>query len=287
MARSLRIEYEGALYHVTSRGNAGEDIFLEDSDRATFLEVLDHVVGRYGWVCHAYCLMTNHYHLLIETPRPNLSKGMRQLNGVYTQAFNRRHGRTGHVLEGRFKAILVEKENHLLELARYVVLNPVRAGMVRSARDWPWSSYRATGGEARVSRFLTVTWVLSQFAEDPERATREYRRFVKEGRGVEVWDELRHGILLGKDEFVEALRPLLTDQAALRKTPRRKRLPGRPSLATLFAGVKDKRKRDERIHRAVRSHEYTLKEVGDFLGLYYSTISMIAKRVDEARRRQK
>jgi len=99
MARPLRIEFEGAVYHVTSRGNAGQDIFLEASDRAGFLEVLDHVVGRYGWVCHAYCLMTNHYHLLIETPRPNLSKGMRQLNGVYTQALNRRHGRAGHVLE--------------------------------------------------------------------------------------------------------------------------------------------------------------------------------------------
>ena len=180
----------------------------------------------------------------------------------------------------------MEKESHLLELARYVVLNPVWAGMVRSARDWPWSSYRATAGEAHVPGFLTVAWVLSQFARDAERATREYRRFVKEGLGVEVWHELRHGILLGKDEFVEALRPLLTDQAALRKTPRRKRPAGRPSLAALFAGVQDKHKRDERIHRAVRSHEYTLKEVGEYLGLCSSTISMIAKRVDEAQRRQ-
>ena len=123
MTRPLRIEYEGAVYHVTSRGNARASIFTDDDDRTFFIEILSKVVTRSDWICHAYCLMTNHYHLLIETPSPNLSRGMQLLNGIYTQKFNRQHKRSGHVFQGRFKAILVEKESHLLELARYVVLN--------------------------------------------------------------------------------------------------------------------------------------------------------------------
>ncbi|MDY7075923.1 MAG: transposase, partial [Chloroflexota bacterium] len=133
MARPLRIEFAGALYHVTSRGDAQEDIYRGDDDRLRFLDVVGEIGDRFGWVVHAYCLMDNHYHLLVETPNANLSKAMRQLNGVYTQAFNRSHGRVGHVFQGRYKAILVQKETYLLELARYIVLNPVRARMVRAA----------------------------------------------------------------------------------------------------------------------------------------------------------
>src|SRR4030042_5793823 len=129
MARPLRIEFPGAVYHVTSRGNARQTIFIDDEDRGGFLDLLSIVVERFNWICHAYCLMGNHYHLLIETPDGNLSKGMRELNGIYTQHFNRRHGRVGHVFQGRFKAILVEKDSYLLELCRYIVLNPVRAGI--------------------------------------------------------------------------------------------------------------------------------------------------------------
>ena len=148
MSRPLRIEYAGALYHVTARGDNKADIYLDDGDREQFLVTLEEVCRRFNWVLHTYCLMDNHYHLLIETPESNLSLGMRQLNGVYTQRFNRKHGRVGHVFQGRFKSILVQKESYLLELARYIVLNPVRARMVRSAKNWPWSSYQATIGEA-------------------------------------------------------------------------------------------------------------------------------------------
>lgn len=148
MSRPLRLEYAGALYHITSRGDRREAIYEDDNDRNAFISVLEGVCDTYNWVCHAYCLMSNHYHLLIETPDANLSKGMRQLNGLYTQTYNRTHGRVGHVFQGRYKAILVEKENYLLELSRYIVLNPVRAGIVRSVRDWPveqLSSHYRTG----------------------------------------------------------------------------------------------------------------------------------------------
>lgn len=131
-----------------------EAIFEDDEDRRVFLSTLAEVVERFHWICHAYCLMTNHYHLVVETPDANLSKGMRQLNGVYTQASNRRHGRVGHLFQGRFKGILVDKEGYLLELTRYVVLNPVRAGMVAQPGQWSWSSYRAMVGEEASPEWL-------------------------------------------------------------------------------------------------------------------------------------
>jgi len=281
MARPLRLEYENAVYHITSRGNVRASIFLDKDDRARFLDTLADVVDRYGWICHAYCLMTNHYHLLIETPNADLSHGMQLLNGVYTQWFNRRHDRVGHLLQGRFKAILVEKESYLLELVRYVVLNPVRAKMVRSVRDWPWSSYRATAGQTEVPEFLAVDWVLSQFDSDRERAVRAYRRFIRQGRGINVWDELRAGALLGSDGFVDQLRPLLKEKPLDPEYRKRERFAARPSLEELFADVTDKATRNERIYQAVRIHHYTLREVGDHVGLLYSTISVIAKRVHE------
>ncbi len=144
MSRPLRLIYAGALYHITARGNRREAIFIDDQDRALFNSLLEEVVARFGWRIHAWCQMTNHYHLLVETPQANLPQGMRQLNGNYANAFNRSHHREGHVFQGRYKAILVQRNTHLLELSRHVVLNPVRAGMVSTAGEWQWSSYRQT-----------------------------------------------------------------------------------------------------------------------------------------------
>ena len=193
MSRPLRLEFIGALYHVTSRGDRREEIYDTDQDRESFLAILGEVCERYNWVCHAYCLMSNHYHLLIETPDANLSKGMRQLNGVYTQTYNRANDKAGHVFQGRYKAILVEKEAYLLELSRYIVLNPVRAKMVRSAKDWRWSSYRATVGQSPTPSWLTTDWVLSAFGRIKKKAIQNYRTFVSEGRGQpSPWYDLRH-----------------------------------------------------------------------------------------------
>ena len=157
MARPLRIEFSGAIYHVTSRGNARCAIYEDDEDRRAFLSALDRVMVRFHWICHAYCLMDNHYHLLIETPEGNLSQGMRQLNGVYTQGFNRRHNRVGHLFQGRFKAIVVDRDSYLLELCRYIVLNPVRAGEVSRPEEYRWSSYRATAGLSPGAGFLALS----------------------------------------------------------------------------------------------------------------------------------
>lgn len=283
MARPLRLEYDGAIYHVISRGNAHQEVFHDDRDRIRFLEILNDVVRRYHWICHAYCLMTNHHHLLVETPEAGLSRGMQLLNSVYAQWFNRRHARAGHLFQGRFKSIVVEKESYLLEVARYVVLNPVRAGMVAKAHEWPWSSYRATAGLADSPAFLTVDWILSQLGDTREEATLAYRRFVAQGRDG-FWEDLRAGWILGSDQFVDRIRPLIREKPLDPEYRRCERFAARPSLEELFEGVEEKAMRNERIYEAVRRHRYRLREVSDVVGLLYSTISMIAKRVQESKK---
>ncbi len=183
MARPFRIEFAGALYHITSRGDRRDAIYEDDEDRNAFFNMLAEVVELYNWICHAFCLMMNFYLLLIETVESNLSQGMRQLNGVYTQASNRRHNRFGHLFQGRFKGILVDKEAYLLELSRYVVLNPVRAGMVDTPAQWFWSSYRAMMGQAPVPKWLAVDGLLSQFGAVREEARQHYQPLFRT-----VWD---------------------------------------------------------------------------------------------------
>ncbi len=283
MARPLRVEFPGGIYHVTARGNGRQPIFEDDADRGRFLTVLASVVGRYHILCHAYCLMGNHYHLLLETPEGNLSHAMRQLNGVYSQGFGRRHGRPGHVLEGRFNAQVVDREGYLREVCRYVVLNPVRAGLVAHARLWPWSSYCATAGEAPVPAFLTVDWVLA-LGETTARgvAERRYRQFVEAGltEMADPLDRFRSRPVVGGDAFLAQLRARAHGGTTLVEVPRAQRFAARPSLATLFAGFTSKDDRDARCVLAVRDHGYTMKEVADFLGLHYATVSRALSRGD-------
>jgi REP element-mobilizing transposase RayT len=195
-----------------SRPDPGFHVFLEDTDRQVFLEVLETVVGKYNWLCHAYCLMDNHYHILVETPDPNLSLGMRQLNGVYTQSFNRLHNRVGHVFQGRYKSILVEKNEHLLELCRYIVLNPVRAGLVNEPGKRDWGSYHATAYSVKAPDFLSVDWILGQFAKTRNPARRAYRAFVRDGLtdiGETPWKKLVGQIVFGGSDFVADIQRLI------------------------------------------------------------------------------
>jgi REP element-mobilizing transposase RayT len=205
MARPLRLEYAGALYHVTARGDRMEPIYTDDEDRYQWLNVLDEVSQRFNWDIHAYCQMTNHYHFVVETPDANLSKGMRQLNGVYTQRFNRRHGMVGHLFQGRYKAILVQKESYLLELSRYVVLNPVRGGMVDTPSDWPWSSFEVMiGGCDPELKSLDTEWTISWFGKKHDEAARAYAQFVKSGIGrASPLADVRHQLILGDETFLQ------------------------------------------------------------------------------------
>jgi len=281
MARPLRLEFPGAVYHVTSRGNARQAIFLDKDDRESFLGVLSSVAARFKWVCHAYCLMETHYHLQIETLEGNLSRGMRQLNGVYTQVFNRKHKRVGHLFQGRYKGILVEKEAHLLELCRYVVLNPVRAGLVRRPGEWKWSSYRATVGEGKRSPFLEIDWVLSQFGCSQEKAKRAYRRYVLEGiQRKSPWESLKGQIFLGTEEFLARLREPFRAKELLKEVPRAQRYAARPSLAEIFGEKRAKsgKPKDEIMYRAYVEHGYRMVEIAEYLGVHYATISRAIKR---------
>lgn len=191
MARPLRIEYAGALYHVASRGDRQEAIFEDDQDRRAFLSILGDVIPRLRWRCHAYCLMGNHYHLMIETAKANLAQGMRQLNGVFTQWSNRRHQRSGHLFQGRYKAILVDWDGYFLELARYIVLNPVRAAMVKHPPLWAWSSYNATIGRSPAPLWLNTDDLLAELGKRRMEARRKYQQFIDEGVGAEsIWKDL-------------------------------------------------------------------------------------------------
>jgi REP element-mobilizing transposase RayT len=278
MTRPLRIEFAGAVYHITSRGNARENIFIDREDRRLFLSLLEDVKERYNWLWYGYCLMSNHYHLLIETPDGNLSIGMRHLNGVYTQNFNKRHQRTGHIFQGRFKAILVQKESYLLEVYRYVVLNPVRAGLVSYPEEWKWSSYLATMGMVEKPKFLCSDWILAQLGHDMVTARKAYRDFVITGIKKESpWKDLKGGTFLGKENFIEEVKEFLKGKERIKEIPRIERFVGRPPLKEIFGEIKTKPLEIKGMYAAHVRYGYTLKEIGDFLGIHYSTVSKLLK----------
>ncbi|HAC34313.1 MAG TPA: addiction module toxin RelE [Gammaproteobacteria bacterium] len=273
MARPLRLEFAGAIYHVTSRGDRREAIYDDDEDRAYWLDTIGRVCERFNWRVHAYCLMDNHYHLVIETIDANLSKGMRQLNGVYTQYYNRRHARAGHVFQGRFKAIHVDKETYLLELARYVVLNPVRAGMMKDIADWPWSSYPATVGSTAPPPWLETDWLLSHFGKQRKRAQGKYIDFVREGIGLpSIWGGLQKQIFLGDEAFINRHLKATKQKERLDDIPSMQKSPLAKPLDYYQQQFPDTR---VAIKQAFETGAYTLKEIGDHFGKHYSTISRI------------
>jgi putative transposase len=282
MSRPLRIQFDGALYHITSRGDRREPIFVDDRDRLELLELVGTVCERFDWACLAYCLMGNHYHLLIETRTASLSRGMRHLNGVYTQRFNRRHARVGHVFQGRFSAILVSRESHLLAAARYVVLNPVRAGLAPHAAQWPWSSYRATCQDHASPPWLNTHLVLSALSSRTPEAIRLYRRYVdRDGGRATIWNELQGQIYLGFPDFVERVQhEVAFDRRQDREIPRPQRL---PAPLALPADPQSHAVRNEAIVAAFATGAYTQKQLGEHFGLHYSRISRILAQAPGAK----
>lgn len=281
MARQLRIECENGLYHVTARGNARSVIFVDKNDNDKFIECLASVVDRYQWFCHGYCLMSNHYHLLIETPLGNLSQGMKILNGRYAQYFNHRYKKVGHVFQGRFKGILVEKESYLLELSRYLVLNPVRAEMVRHASEWPWSSYRAMAGMVTTPTWLTVDWLLGAFGCRVGKARLAYKQFVSEGGNQpSPFNELKNQIYLGSAMFVEEMQCQLDPGQSLEDIPRPQI--GKVKKPLTYYAEK-MLSRNQKIALAYRSGCYTQYEIGSYFGVSHATVSRAVKSYESSR----
>jgi len=280
MVRPLRIEFPGALYHVTSRGNARAPIFTDDADRHPFLALLADVALHDNWLCHAFCLMDNHYHLVLETPDGNLSKGMRQLNGMYTQKFNQSHKSVGHLFQGRYKAILVERDSYLLTLCRYVVLNPVRAGMVVHIEAYRWSSYRATAGLSPCPVWLQTDWLLGQFSTDRLRAQQHYCQFVKDGMNhPSPWHDLKGQIFLGQEGYMAEMWERLNPTREVREVPRVQRYADRPALSQILGQNTPgaHAERDDLIYDAYRRYGYSMTSIACELGLHNSTISRIIK----------
>jgi putative transposase len=279
MARPLRIEFSGALYHVTSRGDRREAIFEDDEDRNLFLSVLAEVVDRFNWMCHAYSLMTNHYHLVIETPDGNLSKGMRQLNGFFTQATNRRHNRSGHLFQGRFKGILVDKDSYLLELTRYVVLNPVRAGIVKHPGKYAWSSYQAMMGKVSSPKWLETDGLLSLFSKQRSAARRKYSEFVQEGIGRnELWSNLRQQIYLGDEKFVNRMQEKLEVAGDELSIPRAQRRAPPPSIEAI---VSNHSNRNEAIYAIYSTGAYSYREIAEYFDIHLATVGRIVRRMQQ------
>jgi REP element-mobilizing transposase RayT len=279
MTRKLRIEYPGAIYHITSMGNEKKEIFRDDTDRNLFLRTLGEHIYKHNWICHAYCLMCNHYHVLIETVDANLSHGMRDLNGVYSQRFNRRHDRVGHLLQGRYDARLIERDQYLLQVVRYIVLNPYRANLIRSVDEWRWSNYRATAGIDPAPQWLQTNWTLSQFAKEKKQAQALYAQFVMDGIGQRSpYAEMNSRNILGSDQFIHEVWESFGTIDDVKEYPRADRVIGRPTLDDIFQDCQSKKERDDAIVFAQIRCGYLSTEIARHLHLGSSTIGKIVKK---------
>jgi len=279
MARPPRIQLPNAIYHVMSRGNRKGIIFDDDDDRRRFLEVLAEAVERYRLRCLSYCLMGNHYHAVVETTEPNLPGAMHFVNGVFSQASNLRHGRTGHLLEGRYRSVVVDNDIYLWNANLYVVLNPVAAGLVPHPADWPWSSFRATAGLEQADALLCLDWLDwvmgGRSRVESQRHFREMLATLPENASVEESD------VFGGDELRATVRQAIGATFHRIRVPQAYKELARPALAELFAGSPTKQDRDERAIRAHVVHGYRLSEIAEALRLHPNTLSRILRTLRE------
>lgn len=301
MARAWRIEYEGALYHVLSRGNQNQDIFLIDQDRRSFLRTLGQMSERFDIDIFVYVLMGNHYHLLLRTDKANLSKSMQWLGTAYTTRFNVRHSRNGHLFQGRYKSIIVENDSYLLQLSYYIHRNPLRAGSVKRLIDYRWSSYPAYAYNRRQPEWLNTALILSQFnAADKHRSYREnVQKYSDEKR--RIWEDVRHGLFYGTQAFTDHIKGTYLKDEPNRDIPAQKQLLNdrkpaellRSAAETLECDLRrlkqgrritnpDKTNRDLLIYLLWQTGRFSNSEIGERFGLTYSSVT---RRVDALKNR--
>jgi len=282
MARPLRLELPGAVYHVTSVGNGGQLVFREPEDSARFLDILGETCRRFDWACWAYCLLPDRYHLVVETRQATLARGMRQLNGRYTQDFNRRHGVGGHVLQGRYRAVMVESPDFVAAICRDTVRQPLAQGLADDPLAWRWSSHRAVAGRLPPGRpapdWLAVDALLALHGGDPAR----YGDDVAAADRAAVWDHLRHQVFLGSEAFVAAMREWARTEAAgrgnLAEIPKAQWQAPPPPLETFAAEAAS---RDEAMARAYLSGAYSQASIARHFAVHYSTVSRAVRRFEK------
>lgn len=288
MARPLRIEYPGAFYHVTSRGNEQRDVFKSRTDREKFLSYLESAVVRYGSVIHAWCQMNNHYHLLMETPAGNLSQIMRHINGAYTTYFNVKRKRAGHLFQGRYKAILVEADTYLLELSRYIHLNPVRVGIVQQPEQYQWSSYLSYIDPSKAPDWLKTDFILGYFGRKAPDARSKYQEFVENLLGKEYESPLNATVastILGSPEFInEVSENKLVEQLDKRNVPAVNALVLQPSMDDIVAKIRvelveDDLLRNISIYCCQKFSGAKLKEIGERFGISDAAVSQTSRRL--------
>ncbi len=288
MGRPLRIEYPGAFYHVTSRGNERKDVFKSRRDREKFLEYLESATERYGAVIHVYCLMSNHYHLLIETPDGNLSQIMRHINGAYTNYFNAKRKRSGHLFQGRYKALLIEADAYATTVSRYMHLNPVRVGMVATPEEYQWSSYQAYIGLDKTPKWLQTVFISGHFGNTAGKAANVYRCFVNELLGREYSNPLEQSVaqaILGSAEFVmEIEENYLSKRGRDRNLPELRKVARRFSLDQIIQTGRTHLGEDRMADKAIiylchRHSGARLREIGERFGVGESAVSQTNKRL--------
>jgi REP element-mobilizing transposase RayT len=297
MARPLRICYPGAFYHITSRGNERKAIFKGRADREKFLSYLESAVLRYDAIIHVYCLMDNHYHLLLETPYGNLSQIMRHINGAYATYFNTKHQRPGHLLQGRFKAILVEFDAYSKELSRYIHLNPLRANMIHDLDDYKWSSYLDYIGIRTAPAWLDTSFILGYFGKNPRTAKQNYREFVTDRLGQEYENPLGEVVgstILGSIDYVKHIKAkFIQGKKPNRDLPALNALISKPTIEDIKKAVKSHCDHQPAMKKNVAlylCHKYTtntLKLIGHHFGIGESAVSQASRRVKERLRKDK
>ena len=287
MARPLRIEYPGAFYHVINRGLERREIFRHPKDYEYFFGLLEHVYEKYGIIVYAYCLMSNHYHLYLQTPQGNLSKAMRQLDGNHTQKFNKSYKRVGPLFQGRYKAVLIDADSYSLQLTKYIHLNPVKAKIVQKPEDYEYSSYSSYIGKAKIPTFLNTKWLLSQYAKSKGKAVKELKKHTLKA-GEEDWEPEKDtfkSLILGGSDFVSQIQAKFLQGKENFEIPKLKAVQKVLSTQEIIGKVNriklDNKDKAKLIVYALKKYSpLTLKEIGgQFNNLHYSAVAQIIIRL--------
>jgi REP element-mobilizing transposase RayT len=291
MARPLRITFPGAFYHITSRGNERKSVFKNERDREKFLEYLESATERYNAVIHVFCLMDNHYHILLETPSGNLPQIMRHINGAYTTYFNVKRDRSGHLFQGRYKAIVVEKDEYAKELSRYIHLNPVRAKMVGTPEEYDWSSYKYYIGKKKTYEWLKTDFILGLFGSKVSESRKRYKAFVSLLVGQKYESPLKEtvgSLLLGSQHFIDYIKDhYITGLMANRDLPSIKELSPQVAIQDVCRAVvrviggKSRSSRNVEIYLCRKLTGEKLKSIGSHFGISDAAVSQVCKRFDK------